>query len=259
MGANVKWISEKKKVLYYELNGNWNWQNFEAMLERGYGMTESVSHQVHMLIDFTNSKSLPDGSLLMWKKMVATLPKNQAKVVFIGGDKKTKTAIAMFVKINKKLRSHIIMIDTVEQALRKYGQGATIHSLTSTAVRVLVIDDEAPLREEVVDMLSFEGYDVISAHDGASGLQQIEVGKPDLIVCDVAMPQMDGYQLLNKVRADPSLSSVPFIFLTAHSDRSFMRYGMELGADDYLTKPFTHDELLSAIKTRQQRLMQQAI
>jgi signal transduction histidine kinase len=119
--------------------------------------------------------------------------------------------------------------------------------------KILVIEDEAPLRESIVDTLSFEGFNVIEAANGNQGWEMASAEQPDLIVCDVAMPELNGYELLEKLRQDPTTANLPFIFLTARSDRSFMRHGMELGADDYVTKPFSHADLLAAIRSRLKR------
>jgi signal transduction histidine kinase len=119
--------------------------------------------------------------------------------------------------------------------------------------RILVIDDEAPLRESIVDVLTFEGFEVSEAADGLQGWELVRSTSPDLVVCDIAMPELDGYQLLLRLREDPATATLPFIFLTARADRPFMRHGMELGADDYLTKPFTNADLLAAIRARLER------
>lgn len=119
--------------------------------------------------------------------------------------------------------------------------------------KVLVIEDEAPLREEIVDTLSFEGYEVFSAGNGLAGLALAQEKVPDLVICDISMPELDGYGVLVELRQSPELSHMPFMFLTARADRSFMRHGMELGADDYLTKPFTRGEFLAAISARLKR------
>lgn len=116
--------------------------------------------------------------------------------------------------------------------------------------RILVIEDENLLREHIVEMLTFEGYEVLSAEDGAVGVQTALEHKPELIISDIAMPNLNGYDVLARLREEPNMALVPFIFLTARADRSFMRHGMELGADDYLTKPFTKPELLAAVQTR---------
>ena len=119
--------------------------------------------------------------------------------------------------------------------------------------RVLMIEDEQSIREEVVEWLEFEGYDVVAARNGREGVEAAFAQPPDLIVCDVMMPGMDGYEVLVTLRDNPQTAPTPFIFLTAKADRSYMRHGMEMGADDYLTKPFTRAELLSAIQMRLKR------
>ncbi len=119
--------------------------------------------------------------------------------------------------------------------------------------QILVIEDEAPLRAEVTDILHFEGYEVLEAGDGRAGLELALEHNPTVIVCDISMPEMDGYAVLDELRRHPAHARTPFIFLTARADRSFMRHGMELGADDYLTKPFSRGELLSAVHARLDR------
>ncbi|MGQ9850746.1 MAG: hybrid sensor histidine kinase/response regulator [Aggregatilineaceae bacterium] len=119
--------------------------------------------------------------------------------------------------------------------------------------KILVIEDEESVRENILEILGFEGFEVQGAADGREGVQAAGQFLPDLIVCDIAMPEMDGYSVLLQVRQMPNLASVPFIFLTARTDRAFMRHGMELGADDYLTKPFSSAELLAAILARLER------
>ena len=116
--------------------------------------------------------------------------------------------------------------------------------------RILVIEDETSLREDIAELLGFEGFEVFQAEDGPHGVEMARIQKPDLIVCDIAMPGMTGYDVLEALRADPETMGIPFIFLTAMIERSFVRHGMEMGADDYITKPFTHGELLSAIRSR---------
>ncbi len=116
--------------------------------------------------------------------------------------------------------------------------------------KILVIDDEADIRDEVIDWLEFEGYTVTGAANGRLGLEEIYRDPPDLIVSDITMPEMDGYELLLEVRLNPRFIQIPFIFLTAVSDRDSVRKGMNLGADDFVTKPFTHSELLNSIRTR---------
>ncbi len=113
--------------------------------------------------------------------------------------------------------------------------------------RILVIEDEAPIRDEVLDWLTFEGYDVIFAANGKLGLKAIQEQTPDLILCDIAMPELDGLQVLTAVRSDAAISAIPFIFLTASADRVSIRKGLDMGADDYITKPFTHAAVLNAV------------
>lgn len=118
---------------------------------------------------------------------------------------------------------------------------------------LLLIEDEADMRESLATALRFEGFAVHTATDGESGIEQARSHRPDLIVCDIQMPQQDGYDVLAAVRADPNLSPTPFIFLTARSGKSDLREGMVRGADDYLTKPVSLDELIAAIYSRLQR------
>ncbi|NJL93537.1 MAG: hybrid sensor histidine kinase/response regulator [Anaerolineae bacterium] len=116
--------------------------------------------------------------------------------------------------------------------------------------RILVIEDEASLREDIVDILRLADFEVLDAENGLVGAAQAKEHKPDLILCDIMMPERSGDWVLLEVRSDPGTAHIPFIFLTARTSRSDMRYGMELGADDYITKPFTPDELLSAVNAR---------
>jgi diguanylate cyclase len=116
--------------------------------------------------------------------------------------------------------------------------------------KILVVEDMASLREETIEALSYEGFDVIGAENGVVGLKLALEQLPNLIVCDVMMPELDGYEMLAALRQEPSTATIPFIFLTAKADKADMRQGMESGADDYLTKPFTIEELLSAIAAR---------
>src|SRR5664279_6172952 len=117
-------------------------------------------------------------------------------------------------------------------------------------VRILVVDDEQPLREEIAGILRFEDFDVVEADNGEVAIYLAHMQLPDLVICDITMPGMDGYELLAKVRSTPEMAQLPFIFVTAHAAQSYVRHGMELGADDYLTKPFTRVELLSAVNVQ---------
>jgi diguanylate cyclase (GGDEF)-like protein len=115
---------------------------------------------------------------------------------------------------------------------------------------ILVIEDMDVLREEIAEILQYEGFQVLSAPDGRQGLALANQHLPDLILCDIAMRELDGYDTLRAIRANPATATIPFIFLTAKVSKADMRQGMDLGADDYLTKPFTVQELLAAIDTR---------
>lgn len=116
--------------------------------------------------------------------------------------------------------------------------------------KILIIEDAQSLRRDIQEMLTFEGFDVCGAENGIVGVQKAREVLPDLIICDIMMPGMDGYGVLEDLRKTPATSTIPFIFLTARTDRVDMRQGMELGADDYLTKPFTASELLATVNTR---------
>ncbi|MCC6234132.1 MAG: response regulator transcription factor [Verrucomicrobiales bacterium] len=118
---------------------------------------------------------------------------------------------------------------------------------------VLVIEDEPEMRRNLARLLKLEGYDAVAAENGAAGVVLARQRKPDLVICDVMMPQMDGHEVLRTLRADPALRSVPFIFLTAKGEKSDQRGGMNLGADDYLTKPVDNDDLIAAVAARLQR------
>lgn len=115
---------------------------------------------------------------------------------------------------------------------------------------ILVIEDEQPIRDTLQDVLELEGFDVLSAVNGLVGVQLAKQFYPDLIVCDIMMPELDGYGVLEALRQDTGTAGIPFIFLSAKADRSSLRQGMNLGADDYLTKPFTPQELLEALSSR---------
>jgi two-component system, sensor histidine kinase and response regulator len=116
--------------------------------------------------------------------------------------------------------------------------------------KILVIDDTDFIREDIATTLQFEGYITVTAEDGLVGVEKAKLEKPDLILCDVSMPRLDGFGTLEHIRAAEGISTTPFIFLTAKAEKSDMRRGMELGADDYLTKPFTTDELIKAVETQ---------
>jgi DNA-binding NarL/FixJ family response regulator len=121
---------------------------------------------------------------------------------------------------------------------------------------VLVIEDEPEMRRNIARLLKLEGYDAVVAEDGLAGLKLARERKPDLILCDVMMPEMDGHGVLRALRHDPEMRSVPFIFLTARGEKSDQRGGMNLGADDYLTKPVGNEELIAAVAARLTRAEQ---
>jgi signal transduction histidine kinase len=116
--------------------------------------------------------------------------------------------------------------------------------------KILVIDDEKWLREMVRLALRQQGYEVIEAEDGAVGVEKAQKERPDLILCDVNMEKLDGYRTLSSLRNDPTTAAIPFILMTGLADNAGMRHGMELGADDYLPKPFTIDALYKAVAAR---------
>ena len=115
---------------------------------------------------------------------------------------------------------------------------------------ILLIEDEPQMRRNVLRMLELEGFTTIGAEDGLQGLSAAMQRRPDLILCDVTMPGLDGYGVLAKLREDPLTASIPFIFLTAKGERADLRTGMNLGADDYLVKPVAIKELLAAMQAR---------
>lgn len=116
--------------------------------------------------------------------------------------------------------------------------------------KILIIEDTAQLREDISDALELEGFEVITAEDGYTGLQIANEYLPDLILCDIMMPGIDGYEVLQLLKSNGGDLRFPFIFITALAERENFRSGMELGADDYLIKPFTISELFKAIDIR---------
>jgi len=119
---------------------------------------------------------------------------------------------------------------------------------------IVLIEDDADSRENVGLLLELEGYVVRSAPDGVTGLQLLfEVPAPDLVLCDLMLPGLDGFGVLEAVRRNPAIGHLPFLILTARTDRASQRQGMNLGADDFLTKPFSAEELLNAVASRLRR------
>ena len=119
--------------------------------------------------------------------------------------------------------------------------------------KILVIEDSAEVRDRIVTSLGFEGFDIIEAEDGEAGVQLAKETKPDLIICDVMMPKLDGHATLTALRENRATAAIPFIFLSAKSQVSDMREGLQLGADDYLIKPFSIVDLTDAVNLRLRR------
>lgn len=115
---------------------------------------------------------------------------------------------------------------------------------------ILVIDDTAQLRDFIAECLRYEGYTVVTARDGLEGVRAALQNLPDLIICDVIMPGLDGYGVLGKLRGEPTTAHIPFIFLTALASPYDRQEGIALGANDYLIKPFMHIDLLGAIEAK---------
>ncbi len=118
---------------------------------------------------------------------------------------------------------------------------------------ILVIDDNQGIRENTAEILELAGYKIFTAENGKEGVELATKHKPSLIVCDIMMPELDGYGVLHLVRKNNELKNIPFIFLTAKTERADFRKGMEMGADDYITKPFDDIELLNAIEVRMKK------
>jgi DNA-binding response OmpR family regulator len=113
--------------------------------------------------------------------------------------------------------------------------------------KILVIEDTPAMRDLIVDTLTMENYECVAAEDGLSGVEAARQHHPDLVICDIHMPRMDGYGVLESIRSESAMSTMPFIFLSGAAERGNVRKGMELGADDYLTKPFTIQELIASV------------
>ncbi len=115
---------------------------------------------------------------------------------------------------------------------------------------ILVIDDNPGIRDNTAEILELAGYKTFTAENGKKGVELAQKEKPDVIICDIMMPELDGYGVLHLLRKNPETERIPFVFLTAKTERSDFRKGMEMGADDYITKPFEDIELLNAVEVR---------
>jgi DNA-binding NarL/FixJ family response regulator len=124
--------------------------------------------------------------------------------------------------------------------------------------RILIIEDEPEMRRNIATLLRYQEYEPIEAENGRKGIEAARREKPDLILCDVMMPELDGHGVLQALQQDPDLAVIPFIFLTAKGEKDDLRNGMDLGADDYLTKPVANADLVRAIEARLRRSQQQA-
>jgi YesN/AraC family two-component response regulator len=122
--------------------------------------------------------------------------------------------------------------------------------MQDSSKKILVIEDDTTTRNMFIDALGAEGFNTIGAENGIIGIQTAKEHSPDLVICDIIMPNLDGYGVLTALRQDPTTAIIPFIFLTGSGMKTEVRKGMELGADDYLTKPSTVEELLRAITTQ---------
>jgi len=120
----------------------------------------------------------------------------------------------------------------------------------SNNIKILLVEDDKALAITISNLLRVKGYDVTHANDGAAGIQKAFALLPDLILCDISMNEISGYDVFNVLKESSATAMIPFVFLTAKSDLKDIRFGMQLGADDYIVKPFEYDELLTSIATR---------
>ncbi len=120
--------------------------------------------------------------------------------------------------------------------------------------KILLIEDNEGLRENTAEILSLANYQITTAENGKEGVEKAIANPPDLIVCDIMMPVLDGYGVFQIISKHPDLQHIPFIFLSAKSERTDLRKGMEMGADDYITKPFSDSELINAIRARLEKV-----
>lgn len=122
--------------------------------------------------------------------------------------------------------------------------------------KILVIEDDAKMRQHMCALLASEGYQTLEARNGREGFQLIKTGHPDLVICDITMPEMNGHRVLEAVRGDAAIAHLPFVFLTGWGEKEDLRTGMNLGADDYLVKPVEPSELIAAVTARLRRRKQ---
>ncbi|MEO6949894.1 MAG: response regulator [Ginsengibacter sp.] len=125
-------------------------------------------------------------------------------------------------------------------------------------IKILLVEDNFDIRENTAEILELANYKVITATNGKEGFEKALIDPPDIIICDIMMPVLDGYGLLHLINKNEQLKNTPFIFLTAKTERSDLRKGMEMGADDYITKPFNDVELMNAIESRLNRINSRA-
>src|SRR5882757_9875677 len=123
--------------------------------------------------------------------------------------------------------------------------------------KILIIEDEPEMRRNITALLRYHDYEPIEAPNGRAGVSLAQREKPDLVLCDVMIPELDGHGVLQALQQDADLALIPFIFLTARGEKEDLRSGMNLGADDYLTKPVANTDLVRAIETRLRRSEQQ--
>ena len=119
--------------------------------------------------------------------------------------------------------------------------------------KILLIEDDQIVRENTAEILQLANYEVLTAEDGKRGLEKATVFKPDLIICDILMPELDGYGVMQIAQRNKDLQRIPIIFMSAKTKHEDIRKGMDLGASDYITKPFEESELLSAVASRLKR------
>jgi len=119
--------------------------------------------------------------------------------------------------------------------------------------RILLVEDETQLRENIAELLEIQGFEVLAVDAGDKAISFLPHFRPSLILCDIGMPRFDGFWVLLETRKNKTFGNVPFIFISAKANRRDVRTGMDLGADDYLTKPFSSEELINAVRARLER------